>query len=32
MKHYLFYIAHDYAFEILRPLQQEIRRRGHDVA
>ena len=32
MKHYLFYIAHNYAFEILRPLQQEIRRRGHDVA
>jgi len=32
VKHYLFYIAHNYAFEILRPLQQEIRRRGHDVA
>jgi CDP-glycerol glycerophosphotransferase (TagB/SpsB family) len=32
VKHYLFYVAHNYAFEILRPLQQEIRRRGHDVA
>jgi hypothetical protein len=32
VKHYLFYIAHNYVFEILRPLQQEIRRRGHDVA
>lgn len=32
MKQYLFYIAHNYAFEILRPLQQEIRSRGDNVA
>ncbi|WP_293748591.1 CDP-glycerol glycerophosphotransferase family protein [uncultured Paraglaciecola sp.] len=32
MKHYLFYIAHNYAFEILRPLQQEIRSRGDSIA
>jgi hypothetical protein len=32
VKHYLFYIAHNYTFEILHPLQQEIRRHGHDVA
>lgn len=32
MKQYLFYIAHNYAFEILRPLQQEIRFRGDNVA
>jgi len=32
VKQYLFYIAHNYAFEILRPLQQEIRRRGDNVA
>ena len=32
MKQYLFYIAHNYAFEILRPLQQEIRIRGGNVA
>jgi CDP-glycerol glycerophosphotransferase (TagB/SpsB family) len=32
MKAYLFYIVHNYAFEILRPLQSEIRRRGHRVA
>jgi CDP-glycerol glycerophosphotransferase (TagB/SpsB family) len=32
VKQYLFYIAHNYSFEILRPLQQEIRLRGDDVA
>lgn len=32
MKQYLFYIAHNYAFEILRPLQKEIRLRGDKVA
>jgi CDP-glycerol glycerophosphotransferase (TagB/SpsB family) len=32
VKHYLFYIAHNYSFEILRPLQQEIRLRGDNVA
>jgi CDP-glycerol glycerophosphotransferase (TagB/SpsB family) len=32
VKQYLFYIAHNYAFEILRPLQQEIRIRGGNVA
>ncbi|WP_088331092.1 CDP-glycerol glycerophosphotransferase family protein [Lacimicrobium sp. SS2-24] len=31
MNHYLFYISENYAFEILRPLQAEIRRRGHKV-
>jgi hypothetical protein len=28
---FLFYIAHNYAFEILRPLQQEIWANGHEV-
>jgi CDP-glycerol glycerophosphotransferase (TagB/SpsB family) len=32
VKQYLFYIAHNYAFEILRPLQQEILSRGDNVA
>jgi len=32
VKQYLFYIAHNYSFEILRPLQQEILLRGDDVA
>jgi CDP-glycerol glycerophosphotransferase (TagB/SpsB family) len=32
VKHYLFYIAHNYAFEILRPLQHVIRLRGDNVA
>ncbi|MFT6991958.1 MAG: CDP-glycerol glycerophosphotransferase (TagB/SpsB family) [Paraglaciecola sp.] len=32
MKQYLFYIAHNYAFEILRPLQAEILRQGDQVA
>jgi CDP-glycerol glycerophosphotransferase (TagB/SpsB family) len=32
VKQYLFYIAHNYAFEILRPLQEEIRFRGDTVA
>jgi CDP-glycerol glycerophosphotransferase (TagB/SpsB family) len=32
VKQYLFYIAHNYSFEILRPLQLEIRLRGDNVA
>jgi hypothetical protein len=32
VKQYLFYVAHNYTFEILRPLQQEIRFRGDEVA
>lgn len=32
MNYYLFYVVLDYAFEILRPLQQEILKRGDDVA
>ena len=30
-KRYLFYIAHNYAFEILRPLQQAILANGDEV-
>lgn len=32
MKRYVFYVAHNYAFDILRPLQAEIKKRGHQVA
>lgn len=32
MHHFLFYIAQNYSYAILRPLQQEILRQGHQVA
>ncbi|MFT6898336.1 MAG: CDP-glycerol glycerophosphotransferase (TagB/SpsB family) [Paraglaciecola sp.] len=32
MKRYLFYISENYAFQVLRPLQEEIHKRGGEVA
>jgi len=32
MKKYLFYIKHNYSFEVLRPLQTEILRQGNQIA
>lgn len=32
MKRYLLFAAHNYAYEMLRPIQEEIRKRGHEAA